>query len=1280
MEVPPSGPDRKISGTPSRQTVRPDIAPQHLVIRASAGTGKTFQLSSRYLGLLAAGVRPDTILAATFTRKAAGEILTRILRRIADAACSEEACAQLADTIRIPAMMTTDAESASSAPLTTGRCQEMLVSLIRSLHRLRIGTLDSLFQQIASHFSLELGLPPGWNIVEQDATAERRLRTEAIRRMLESPEAARTLMHRLTRGETSRQITAQILSVVNDLDGLARESTSEAWAICPEIPIPDEKTLDDATRRLECIANNEPSKNFQRAYHKIVELVRGKQWGELLVKNTLIKKSVVPGVDSSYHKKPIPSEVIDICVTIARFALSIEIRQVRDQTLATRELLDRFREIFDPLQAADRLYRFSDIPRRIGEAVSGDGDGAHRGEGGGFENFRFRLDAPIDHLLLDEFQDTSPLQWSVLRPMAERVVASPGGSFFCVGDRKQAIYGWRGGVAAIFDRVQNDLKTHLEHLRTMPEITSSPDTAWEYLWNAAIVREDLNCCWRCSPVVLDVVNRIFAELPRNSVVCDVSPEAAEGFTQRFGLHVAAPKNADLPGYVCVMASPEPRKSGNQVTAKGETEVAIPCAARLVRQLTTDSPGASIGVLMRRNKLVGRMIHELRRLGLTASEEGGNPLTDSPAVEVILSMFSLVDHPGDRVAAYHVAESPLGPIVGLTDFSDDKLVRHVAQTVRERLIVDRFGEVIHDWRTQLLPACDTRDAARLDQLVELALRYDRRIADELRSPRSTRLETGLRCDDFVAEVKRLRVDSPGDAAIRVMTIHQAKGLEFDIVVLAELGGQNGLTGRLPTVLVDFPTPTDPPRGVVRYLRKEIPERYDSLGPVRGLHRAHMERQVTESLSLLYVAMTRAVHALYMIVPPTTESCIKKAGGDAGTIHPANSAGVLLAGLIGARPVYPEEIVFELGLREDVISHLSPARRGKILSMIGDDAAKDDAAKETGTPKTEPSSPPKKVARPRLMPSDPMSPRAFEIVSPSSLEGTVKEPPLTGPRITTASSDSDEPAEDVVPIGAGSWTDGMGAAFSEAKPYSEWAARRATGRDRGTLFHRWFERLGAPKFIPETLEALDERLGWCDVPAGISPDTFRRMKREFLTMIREPTIAARLRCPTAEEVARRLELSSTAADGSPCSVVVRCEMPFARRIDAGRILSGVIDRITFLRAGNRFIGAEILDHKTDWFPQEPHGQPTLFPEMADDAANGTRKQSERDRTNETIQRLDERALCYRPQLAAYATAIGAMYGIPPEHLRAEILFTSLRRVVPIWSGSGGELKNQTEAEIR
>ncbi len=119
----------------------------------------------------------------------------------------------------------------------------------------------------------------------------------------------------------------------------------------------------------------------------------------------------------------------------------------------------------------------------------------------------FRLDARIDHLLLDEFQDTSPQQWRVIQPWAERVTAGADGtSFFCVGDVKQAIYGWRGGIAEIFDAID----------RQLPGLTP----------------QSLNTSFRSSPPVIDAVNHIFTHLAEHPNLGRAEP-AVKRWSQRF---------------------------------------------------------------------------------------------------------------------------------------------------------------------------------------------------------------------------------------------------------------------------------------------------------------------------------------------------------------------------------------------------------------------------------------------------------------------------------------------------------------------------------------------------------------------------------------------------------------------------------------------------------------------------------------------------------------------------------------------------------------------------
>ena len=99
----------------------------------------------------------------------------------------------------------------------------------------------------------------------------------------------------------------------------------------------------------------------------------------------------------------------------------------------------------------------------------------------------------------------------------------------------------------------------------------------------------------------------------------------------------------------------------------------------------------------------------------ASGEGGNPLTDSPAVQLILSLLAVADHPGDTVARFHVAHSPLGPAVGLLPgdeeagtWKDDAGAWKLATDVRAALAADGYGPTIHGWVRSLAPDCGPRD--------------------------------------------------------------------------------------------------------------------------------------------------------------------------------------------------------------------------------------------------------------------------------------------------------------------------------------------------------------------------------------------------------------------------------------------------------------------------------------------------------------------------------------------------------------------------------------------
>ncbi len=796
---------------------------KNTVIRASAGTGKTFQLSNRFIGLLAAGQPLDGILATTFTRKAAGEILDRVLVRLADAVLDPEKLAELAEQVE-------------GAPLDCGRCLSLLREMLRHLHRLRISTLDSFFIAIAQSFGLELELPTGWAIAEDLDDAV--IRDEAVRLLLEKEDTKDVvrLMHLLTKGDATRSVSQQIADLVTKLYAVFCEAPAEAWK---SLPLRKRLGTEELRAAVNALGVLELSghKNFQKAVNKDRNTIIGSDYDnwESFLKGGFAK-AVFDGTET-YCSKPIPDNAFAVYRPLVEHAKAVLLGRIVDQNEATWDLLRWFHIEYQRLKAARRAFRFEDVTRRLGDAAVGDR----------MEQIGYRLDGQVAHLLLDEFQDTSPQQWRALRPFARRVVAGADRSLFCVGDVKQAIYAWRGGVAEIFDALKDEFP--------------------------ALDEQRLDQNFRSSQVVIDCVNRVFAGIADNTVLQRTCLVAAEKWSQRFSEHTTA-KN--LPGYCCLLTAAADNEDQGTATLR--------FAADEVVRLHGESPESEIGVLVRTNDTVARLIFELRHRKIEASEEGGHPLIDSPAVEVVLSLLALADHPGDTVARFHIARSPIAERVALTDHADSPAAWRLAEATRRRLVVEGYGPVVEGWAGHLAEFYDGRDVNRLEQLVEMAYAYEDRAT--------------TRPSDFVRIVQKKRMQDPTSSRVRVMTVHQAKGLEFDIVVLPEL--DEDLTGQTPPLVTSSPKPAAPIDRVCRYVSEEVrgvlPDEF------KEMFDKYKERVVEESLWLLYVAMTRAKHSLQMIIAPSDAK---------EKTVPATFAGVLRAALTDGRPVGPNEALYAHG---------------------------------------------------------------------------------------------------------------------------------------------------------------------------------------------------------------------------------------------------------------------------------------------------------------------------------------------------------------------------------
>jgi len=231
---------------------------------------------------------------------------------------------------------------------------------------------------------------------------------------------------------------------------------------------------------------------------------------------------------------------------------------------------------------------------------------------------------------------------------------------------------------------------------------------------------------------------------------------------------------------------------------------------------------------------------------------------------------LADHPGDTIARFHLATSPLAESLGFSNTAgisnDTTLEKHgdinCSHRIRADLITKGYGETIRKYAEVLAPFCDPHEFLRLEKLLELAYRFDEE-------------NDGIRTNSFIEKVNNTSVAEPSAANITVSTIHGAKGLEYDIVVLPELGV--GIDGKkhTPQIVVEHATPGDkttPVSAVLRYadanLQKLLPAQYQKM------FEEHTQNEVEESLSELYVAVTRAIYQLVMIAAPKTGDAVSK----------------------------------------------------------------------------------------------------------------------------------------------------------------------------------------------------------------------------------------------------------------------------------------------------------------------------------------------------------------------------------------------------------------------
>ncbi|MDB4614498.1 UvrD-helicase domain-containing protein, partial [bacterium] len=705
-----------------------------------------------------------------------------------------------------------------------------LVEITQSLHRIRVSTLDAFFVKLAGNFAQELGLPAGWSIV--DEADEKMIKQRAVERMLQrDSKSLLRILNLMQKGETKRSVSNRVLTTVSDLYQQYRISDEPAWNSFPQVSGLSDKDLDAAIKLLQSLRPDK--KSMQKQQQACLSHALQGNWTGFT--SGKFCENIEKG-ELMYSRSPIPDDLAESVLPLIQHARAILINQWASQNARTYELLDRFHTELNALKHSRKMFQFDDMNHFL--------QPAHLETIG--PRVQYRMDGRVTNLLLDEFQDTSLSQWNAIQPFANNSAQpdDPTRSFFCVGDVKQAIYGWRGGDAAIFETIE----------RSLPVKASS-----------------LERSYRSSQVVIDTVNTLFERLERHPSMGN-QQAGVEQWLEGFSKHSTA--RDDLQGYARLTVGPIPREG------QKETDAAFQFAASEIAAIRRRAPQRTIGVLARKKDVVRRMVHALRREGVAASEEGANPLVDSAVVQAMLSLFTLADHPSDSIAAFHVSNSPLMKTRLLSRFEDFNS-HAVSRFLRKHLMNVGYSQTVIDVADDLQDVLNERERRRIFQLIEVAGDYDRR--------------SSLRPVEFVDFVEQKPVSESSPDLVRVMTIHQSKGLEFDVVVLPELDWK--LFHNIKCV---WSANDDGKRTAVYIYRGGKLHAGLNSEAVAAFDETYA-RLTGEALSLLYVAVTRAVHELQMIVPA---SSLEK-------IPLQKASGYMRAALYGTGPMQAGQVLYETG---------------------------------------------------------------------------------------------------------------------------------------------------------------------------------------------------------------------------------------------------------------------------------------------------------------------------------------------------------------------------------
>ena len=830
---------------------------------ASAGTGKTQVLTARILRLLLSGAPPERILALTFTKAGAAEMQERLFTRLADWVAADDAVLR----------SDLDAIRADTGPETLLLARQLFARTLDARGWLQVQTIHGFAQSLLASFPVEAGIAPGFAALDDRSAAA--LRGQVLAEVIDAASDDATFIDdigtmSIASGETRlAAIAATLIAHYPAIKALGAEVGFEP-KLRRAFGLPTAGTADD-------VLGDAVAALDDAALHALA-LIHGRSgnataltradvllgWLGCSPANRVAHFDDLCGVFHTQTGEPLKILVFGgKKADPADVALAETLCEAVSAVAALRRALNAVTVAARHLRVGARLgAAYADHKHRAGVIDYDDmiarAAALLTAEVGAAAWVRFKLDSRIDHLLVDEAQDTNAAQWDIVGALTDEFFAGAGArdvqrTLFVVGDFKQAIFSFQGSDPTIF----RDRRTHFRDL--------ARDAVHDWR-DPALTRS-----FRSVPAVLELVDAVVDDLGH----------AAFGMDEAIATHI--PHRADLTGRVTVWPPLAPDAGDDVVDddAPWLPPAQVRMAYKLARQIAAwldpatalDLPARGrrvrpedILVLVRnRGEFVGALVAALHDLRVPVACVDRLRLTAPLAVQDCLALVRFALQPDDDLTTAALLTSPF---IGL---SEDELfaLAHARRGTLWSAVRDAGGAAADTLRAVLALADFAAPYEFLEHILSGPLggraKLLARLGEEARDQIAALLGQALAFEaanapslqGFLAwiaddiDLKR-DPDAPVDA-VRIMTVHGAKGLQAPVVVLAD---------------ATRPLPRDDAAHVMLSLDDTAPVpvfpggKAGRLGLVADEADALAAARRAEHWRLMYVALTRAEDLLFV----------------------------------------------------------------------------------------------------------------------------------------------------------------------------------------------------------------------------------------------------------------------------------------------------------------------------------------------------------------------------------------------------------------------------------